>query len=195
MEVEAVDEGTLGKILVPEGTNDVAVNTPIAMILGEGEDASVIAEGAKRKPPAAKAGKAEHPALDAKGAESISPPIDDDAAARTARSPAPPASAVSAPPQPAVLPESERARRHRDGHHDRARSVARRHGGRDAPRQGRLRDGRGGRRISGRLQGDPGPAAGIRRHARDRHADHRARLYRSRHRRGVCRASSRSSSS
>src|ERR1700730_16452823 len=37
MEVEAVDEGTLGKILVPEGTNDVAVNTPIAMILSEGE--------------------------------------------------------------------------------------------------------------------------------------------------------------
>ena len=107
MEVEAVDEGTLGKILVPEGTNDVAVNTPIAMILGEGEDASVIAEGAKRKPPAAKAGKAEHPALDAKGAVSVSPPTDDDAAARTARSPAPPASAVSAPPQPAVLPESE----------------------------------------------------------------------------------------
>jgi len=33
MEVEAVDEGTLGKILVPEGTADVAVNTPIAMIL------------------------------------------------------------------------------------------------------------------------------------------------------------------
>ncbi len=30
MEVEAVDEGTLGKILVPEGTADVAVNTPIA---------------------------------------------------------------------------------------------------------------------------------------------------------------------
>ena len=107
MEVEAVDEGTLGKILVPEGTNDVAVNTPIAMILGEGEDASVITEGAKRKPPAAKAGKAEHAALDAKGAESVPPPTDDDPAARTARSPAPPASAVSAPPQPAVLPESE----------------------------------------------------------------------------------------
>ena len=45
MEVEAVDEGTLGKILVPEGTNDVAVNTPIAMILGEGEDASAVNEG------------------------------------------------------------------------------------------------------------------------------------------------------
>jgi len=38
MEVEAVDEGTLGKILVPEGTADVAVNTPIAVILGDGED-------------------------------------------------------------------------------------------------------------------------------------------------------------
>ena len=38
MEVEAVDEGTLGKILVPEGTEDVAVNTPIAVILGDGEE-------------------------------------------------------------------------------------------------------------------------------------------------------------
>jgi len=42
MEVEAADEGTLGKILVPEGTADVAVNTPIAVILGDGEDASAI---------------------------------------------------------------------------------------------------------------------------------------------------------
>ncbi len=45
MEVEAVDEGTLGKILVPEGTNDVAVNTPIAMILGEGEDKAALKDG------------------------------------------------------------------------------------------------------------------------------------------------------
>ena len=42
MEVEAADEGTLGKILVPEGTADVAVNTPIAVILGEGEDKNAI---------------------------------------------------------------------------------------------------------------------------------------------------------
>src|SRR5688572_23719051 len=42
MEVEATDEGTLGKILVPEGTQDVAVNTPIATILSDGEDASAI---------------------------------------------------------------------------------------------------------------------------------------------------------
>src|SRR6266699_1492376 len=45
MEVEAVDEGTLGKILVPEGTSDVAVNTPIAMILSDGEDASALKTG------------------------------------------------------------------------------------------------------------------------------------------------------
>src|ERR1700752_2116803 len=47
MEVEAVDEGTLGKILVPEGTEDVAVNTPIAVILSDGEDASAIKAAAK----------------------------------------------------------------------------------------------------------------------------------------------------
>jgi pyruvate dehydrogenase E1 component beta subunit len=56
MEVEATDEGTLGKILVPEGTADVAVNTPIAMILADGEDASAAAAAApKAPPPAAKA--------------------------------------------------------------------------------------------------------------------------------------------
>jgi pyruvate dehydrogenase E1 component beta subunit len=42
MEVEAVDEGTLGKILIPAGTEGVAVNTPIAMLLGEGEDKSAL---------------------------------------------------------------------------------------------------------------------------------------------------------
>ena len=45
MEVEAADEGTLGKILVPEGTADVAVNTPIAVILSDGEDKSSIKDG------------------------------------------------------------------------------------------------------------------------------------------------------
>src|SRR6266404_363680 len=50
MEVEATDEGTLGKILVPEGTADVAVNTPIAMILGDGETASDIKASAPAAP-------------------------------------------------------------------------------------------------------------------------------------------------
>jgi pyruvate dehydrogenase E2 component (dihydrolipoamide acetyltransferase) len=42
MEVEAVEEGTLGKILVNEGTEGVAVNKPIAVLLGEGEDESAL---------------------------------------------------------------------------------------------------------------------------------------------------------
>jgi pyruvate dehydrogenase E1 component beta subunit len=56
MEVEATDEGTLGKILIPEGTADVAVNTPIAVILSDGEDAAA----AVSAPPAA--ARAEAPA-------------------------------------------------------------------------------------------------------------------------------------
>jgi pyruvate dehydrogenase E1 component beta subunit len=50
MEVEAVDEGTLGKILIPEGTADVAVNTPIAVILGEGESGDGGFDAASVKP-------------------------------------------------------------------------------------------------------------------------------------------------
>ena len=42
MEVEAIDDGVLGKILIAGGTEGVAVNTPIAIILEEGEDASVM---------------------------------------------------------------------------------------------------------------------------------------------------------
>ncbi len=42
MEVEAVDEGTLGKILIQAGTEGVKVNTPIALLLGEGEDAGAV---------------------------------------------------------------------------------------------------------------------------------------------------------
>jgi len=45
MEVEAVDEGTLGKILVADGTENVAVNTPIALLLAEGEDQGALANG------------------------------------------------------------------------------------------------------------------------------------------------------
>lgn len=45
MEVEAVDEGTLAKIVIPEGTADVAVNEIIGLIAAEGEDASAVANG------------------------------------------------------------------------------------------------------------------------------------------------------
>ena len=50
MEVEAVDEGTIGKLLVQEGTAGVAVNAPIAVLLEEGEDASAIETAPKAEP-------------------------------------------------------------------------------------------------------------------------------------------------
>jgi len=50
MEVEAVDEGTLAKIVVPEGTTDVPVNQLIAVLAGEGEDAKAAASGAANPP-------------------------------------------------------------------------------------------------------------------------------------------------
>lgn len=51
MELEAVEEGTIGKILVAEGTSGVAVNTPIAILLEEGEDATAMsAAPAQAKP-------------------------------------------------------------------------------------------------------------------------------------------------
>jgi pyruvate dehydrogenase E2 component (dihydrolipoamide acetyltransferase) len=54
MEVEAVDEGVLAKIVVPEGTADVPVNDVIAVIAGEGEDAKAVG-AAGAAPPAKKA--------------------------------------------------------------------------------------------------------------------------------------------
>jgi len=93
MEVEASDEGTLGKILVPEGTADVAVNTPIAVILGEGEDKSAI--------------KSVKPAQQQKAAESAPPatPEKQPATTQDARAPKP-AKAPEAPtPQAASDPD------------------------------------------------------------------------------------------
>ena len=54
MEVEAVDEGKLAQILVNEGTEGVAVNTPIAVIAANGEDASAAAPVAKTPEPVAR---------------------------------------------------------------------------------------------------------------------------------------------
>jgi pyruvate dehydrogenase E1 component beta subunit len=83
MEVEATDEGTLGQILIPEGTNDVAVNTPIATILADGESAADL-------------GKVAAPAKQEKAAESAPP-----AAAEA------PASPAVAAPQPVAEPDPE----------------------------------------------------------------------------------------
>src|SRR5215471_11634003 len=61
MEFEAIDDGTLGKILVPEGAENIAVNQPIAILLEEGEDRAALAEL-----PKATLKKAEAPRTEAK---------------------------------------------------------------------------------------------------------------------------------
>ncbi len=91
MEVEATDEGTLGQILVPEGTQDVAVNTPIATILAEGE------EGAPQTKTAV-APKAEKVSSAQKAAESAPP-------AAKAEQPKPPAK--PAEPEPLIAAEPD----------------------------------------------------------------------------------------
>src|SRR6202007_2571794 len=89
MEVEATDEGKLGRILIPEGTADVAVNTPIATILADGESAADLA-------------KPTPPAKQAKAAESAPPA----AAAKSAPAPKD-THAAPAPPSTAVVPDPE----------------------------------------------------------------------------------------
>jgi pyruvate dehydrogenase E1 component beta subunit len=93
MEVEAVDEGTLGKILVPEGTADVAVNTPIAMILADGEDAASLKGGNGAQPP--QAAKTEQPAP--APAEKTQPLKKAEA----------PKTATAKPPSAEIIPEPE----------------------------------------------------------------------------------------
>jgi pyruvate dehydrogenase E1 component beta subunit len=93
MEVEAVDEGTLGKILVPEGTNDVAVNTPIAMILAEGEDKSALKDG-----------KSAHAGGDG---TRLAPPPGKGEPAKKAATSAPPKFGTIKPPSAAVLPDPD----------------------------------------------------------------------------------------
>jgi len=111
MEVEAIDEGTLGKILVPEGTADVAVNTPIAMILAEGEDADAIKSGAPAQGAAAKepppSVSDDRPARQQKAAESAPPAEAEKTGGKEAKAPAQPKSAAAAPPKPEAVPEPD----------------------------------------------------------------------------------------
>lgn len=63
MEVEAVDEGKIGKILVAEGTDNVKVNAVIAVLLQDGEEAGSIGAAPKAEAPKAEAPKAPEPVL------------------------------------------------------------------------------------------------------------------------------------
>jgi pyruvate dehydrogenase E2 component (dihydrolipoamide acetyltransferase) len=88
MEVEAVDDGRIGRILVPEGAQGIKVNEPIALLLGEGEDASALADmSLLRRPgdgsseatvshpgPLPAGGEREGPAPQAREGEGLAPP-------------------------------------------------------------------------------------------------------------------------
>ncbi|RAZ88695.1 pyruvate dehydrogenase complex dihydrolipoamide acetyltransferase [Mesorhizobium hawassense] len=65
MEVEAVDEGTVAKLVVPAGTEGVKVNALIAILAGEGEDAGAAAKGGGEAAPKAEAPKADAPKAEA----------------------------------------------------------------------------------------------------------------------------------
>ncbi|MEM9635319.1 MAG: biotin/lipoyl-containing protein, partial [Pseudomonadota bacterium] len=75
MEVEAVDEGTLGKILVPEGTDNVKVNEKIAVLLADGEDASAIDAAASAPAAAPAPAVAEAPSAPAAPAAPAAPVV------------------------------------------------------------------------------------------------------------------------
>ena len=72
MEVEATDEGRLGRIVVPEGTEGVKVNAVIALLLGEDEDAASLAKAEAAPAPAAPAKAA--PATPSPAAKPAAPP-------------------------------------------------------------------------------------------------------------------------
>ncbi|MDZ4736407.1 MAG: pyruvate dehydrogenase complex E1 component subunit beta [Rhodospirillaceae bacterium] len=103
MELEAVDEGTLAKILIQAGTEGVAVNTPIAVIAEEGEDASAADEKPVTKPDAPKAdAKKESAPAESKKAE---PEVPDETESDTgtyapAKAEAKPAAAPATAPRP-----------------------------------------------------------------------------------------------
>jgi pyruvate dehydrogenase E2 component (dihydrolipoamide acetyltransferase) len=101
MEVEAVDEGTLAKIVVPEGTQDVSVNDVIAVLAGDGEDVKAAGAGAASAPPKAAPAPAEAQAT-AKPAPTTPAP----AAAPAAKAAPTPAAAAPAPQAAAPAPQA-----------------------------------------------------------------------------------------
>jgi pyruvate dehydrogenase E2 component (dihydrolipoamide acetyltransferase) len=109
MEFEAVDEGTIAKILVPEGTDGVKVGAPIAILAGEGEDASKAAASAPKADTDAPAPPKAPPAPKADA---------------TPKEPAPPQAPVETPPAPAeaAAPPPSRS----DGDRIKASPLARR---------------------------------------------------------------------
>ncbi len=133
MEFEAVDEGIMGKLLVAEGTQGVAVNTPIAVLVEEGEDADAAPA------PKAEAKPAEAPKKD-DGAQPGESAIEE---------------VVTPQPKPRSpdWPEGTKMKTMtvREALREAMAEEMR-------PRRDRLPDGRGSGRVPGRLQDQPGPA-------------------------------------
>jgi len=105
MEFEAVDEGTIAKILVAEGTDGVKVGAPIAILAGEGEDVS-----AQPSPPSGGEGK---PAVSGQGegGEKIATaPVETQPAPSKPATPPSPSAASAAPPSPPKGGEGERVK-------------------------------------------------------------------------------------
>jgi pyruvate dehydrogenase E1 component beta subunit len=100
MEVEAVDEGVLAKIVIPEGTDHVPINTPIAVIAENGED--VREAEAKRRP-----APAQNKVPDAKAPEAKAPEPPDQEEEPTPPWPAIRDGAVAAPPRPVPAPAAD----------------------------------------------------------------------------------------
>src|SRR5580704_8815391 len=92
MEVEAVDEGTIAKIVVPEGTQDVPVNDVIAVLASDGEDVKATGAGAASAPPKAAAAPQAPAAAKPAPAPAATP-----AAAPAAKAATPPPTAAPAP--------------------------------------------------------------------------------------------------
>jgi len=100
MEVEAVDEGVLAKIVIPEGTDHVPINTPIAVIAENGED--VREAEAKRRP-----APVQNKVPEAKAAEAKTPEPPDQEEEPTPPRPAIRDGAVAAPPRPPPAPAAD----------------------------------------------------------------------------------------
>src|SRR5438046_9493338 len=103
MEFEAVDEGKIARILVPEGTDGVKVGAPIAIMAGEGEDAAAAASSAP--PPSAGEGKPSA-ARQGEGAPKPDSPVGSSPATAPVETPPAPSAPAAAPHPAQAAPES-----------------------------------------------------------------------------------------
>jgi pyruvate dehydrogenase E2 component (dihydrolipoamide acetyltransferase) len=108
MEYEAIDEGTLAKIVVPEGTQDVPVNQLIAVLAEEGEDVKAAAAAAAKGAPATKVPAAAAGSRSEVPAKEAAKPVPSLEAAQPGKAPGPAPAAAQVPQRPRADGETER---------------------------------------------------------------------------------------